>query len=182
MSTDRGNDDWMNLPIAKANPNASKEVILSLPGKMQRADSYIDPSYSPGDIIYYPDGRPVEGQNLTAAETMEAAAVAAGCSGTVYAGSYGYFGVEDICSVVIWGHRGYEQRYYWGTGSKYETTCMKGRGYYFDRSGYPVKKMWDLGCRKFHYTGVSVPWGNVIGNPSVRAASLGLTQQVGWWV
>ncbi|NOW00422.1 hypothetical protein [Isoptericola chiayiensis] len=172
-------DDWRNLPLAKANPAASKDVILSLPEKVQQSDAYIDSSYTPGDTVHYPDGSLVEGQDLSTTEAKRAVEAAALCSGNLAAGSYGSFGPEAVCRSTVWGKRGYRHTYSWGVGSLNTAVCMKGRGYYFDRNGTPVKTMYNIGCALWN-SGVSVKWGNVIGNPSARGASQGLAQTVPW--
>ncbi len=157
------------LPVAKANPGLSEDLIKSLPPAVQQSDVIVDPNFKPGTPIYYPDGRLVEGQNPNVVNS----AMAAACSLTVTALPGGAWGTPSECSVGIFGHAGYYRAYSWAATSDTQG-CIQVRGTYFETT--PEMHWYAAGCGYFN--SVSVYWGNVLMSPATRALSQSLA--TGW--
>lgn len=166
----------VDLPIAKADPGASAELIESLPRVVQELGVLIDDSFEPGMPIVYPDGTPVEGQSPEA--TRAAVEAYASCSGSAFAPGTGSFGPASVCSTAVFGHPGYDRGYSWHTGRGITTprACAQGRGY----TSQGISTWYSVSCGTS--TGGSVFWGNVLGNPALRAQSLSvpLSFAVSW--
>lgn len=165
-------DSWKDLPIAKANPNASREIIESLPEVIQQSDSMIGDGYEPGVPIYRLDGTLVEGQSMTA--RMAAAAPMCNHIG-ISAVAGGAWSGESTCQTVFWGSVGAYFGYSWASNEHTNgTACLQGRGYHYETK--PVRKWYSIGCGS---SGVRrVYWGNKIDKPAMRAKATAIP--FGW--
>lgn len=161
---------YAELPIVKANPQLSAEIVESLPDAVKHSAVEIAPDYQPGTPIYYPGGKLVEGQS---AEVMR---VAARCSRSVVAPIGGAWSRADVCPVALFGSPELYIRYSWEKA--FDTTgCVQVRGY---NRGTSPRAVWNTGgCGSFN-SNVSVHWGNVLGNPAARAKSQSVV--TGWTV
>lgn len=160
-------DDWRDLPVAKANPSVAEEVITSLPEEIQQSDVHIDESYEPGQLILDTEGVPIDGQDLTTRAWPNCTLQAWGPPGSNW-------GATSTCGVAVFGHRGYNHGYSW---ARFSDTygCVQFRGY----NSAKARTWYTGGCGSFN-SGVSVPWGNVLGNPAARAYSQSFA--TGWLV
>jgi hypothetical protein len=160
-------------PAAINNPEVPRDLIDALPEIVQQSpDVIVDPDLVLGPVVY-PDGTPVEGQS--ASQVREARAR---CGGTATA-MLAVYGPESVGTCLVFGHAGYRQGYAWGVQNPQGGVCTQGRG--FNASG--TRTWYAIGCGKSS-SGTTVPWGNMLSNPSVRALSNAapLLNSVGWWV
>lgn len=148
--------------IEKANPGISKEMLDSLPDVVKNSSVTIDPSYKAGTPIVYLDGSPVPGQKSTAK-----VATASSCPayGTVVAPGTGAWSGAGGCGVF--GNPNCIQGYAWDASPQvYTKGCVQGRGF----NSSKTKTWYAIGCGLTG--GGTVPWGNVLAMPAVRAQSL----------
>ncbi|WP_188334898.1 hypothetical protein [Cellulomonas soli] len=148
-------------PAAINNPDVPLETIEALPEVIQNdPDVIIDPELELGPIVY-PNGTPVEGQSAR----MTAAAWS--CGGTAQANVFNTWGPASVGDCTVWGSAGWTQGYTWTVEDLTKSVCVQVRG--FNSSG---TRTWYGGGCGFSNAGFSVPWGNVLSNPAVRAQSL----------
>ncbi len=165
-SADDGSTALRNTPVAQQNPSLSIEVLRSLPQAVLDSDAHIDSSYRPGMPIVRPDGTPVPGQSP---EIMRKAAT---CRGTAYGPPGGRWGpITESVNCSIWGYPGYRQFYRWGKVPNVSTRgCAQVRGFPIVNGTMRVRQL-PAGCGQSG--SVKVPWGNTVGVPAARTASLG---------
>ncbi|MEV0949242.1 hypothetical protein [Promicromonospora sp. NPDC050249] len=163
-------DSYKNLPVAKANPHISREVIESLPEVMQKSDVKIADDIRPGTLFRYPDGKLVEGQERRVLE------LAAECHGiTISALPGGRWTGESRCSTALLGRPGLQAPYEWNTNAASEGgACLQVRGFVYETR--PVSTWFDAGCGTDGDR--TVNWGNVAAYPAARAKTYPIT--IGW--
>ncbi|MGI5186669.1 hypothetical protein ACQEVI_00800 [Promicromonospora sp. CA-289599] len=161
-------DGYKNLPVAKANPHISREVIVSLPEVMQKSDVKIADDIRPGTLFYYPNGQLVEGQERRALE------LAARCH-SILIGALpgGAWSGESRCQTALLGRPGLKAYYEWNTNAASEgSACLQVRG--FNTSG--SRTWYNAGCGTAG--NVTVNWGNVAAYPAARARTYNIV--FGW--
>jgi hypothetical protein len=88
-------------------------------------------------------------------------------SGVAYAPPFGAWGVASSSGVGVFGHPGYRQGYSWSVQFGSETqVCMQAWGF---NAAHPRGAWFGAGCGSSGST--SVPWGNVLASPRMRAKS-----------
>lgn len=98
-------------------PEVSQEVWDSLPAIIRNdPNTVIDPEYKPGDLIVYPDGTLVPGQEVSQA------AAAFFCGGVVYGPWYGGWGNLSTSNCAIWGSPGAYAIYNWAQAPGVDTS------------------------------------------------------------
>jgi hypothetical protein len=105
-----------------------------------------------------------------------AAGATARCGGAAWAPP-GAWGPASTSPVAVAGHPGYRQGYSWSVEGNVPTlVCAQGKGY--DQNG---NVQWNgLGCSGDGGNGVA-PWGNLLGQPQLRARSLSINGVIVSW-
>lgn len=154
------------LPIELANPNVPKEVIDGLPDVIKQSDAIIAENFDPNAIIYYLDGTLVEGQS----KAVQARARI--CQTYTLTGPIGgAWSKEQVCGSVLWGSPGATIGYTFTVNPSSVTYgCLQGSGY----NSLGNKQFYSIGCGN-SASRAGIPWGNIIGNPSARAKTNGIT-------
>jgi hypothetical protein len=87
---------------------------------------------------------------------------------SAYAPPFARWGPASDNGVGVFGHKGYHQAYSWSSASDMQV-CVQAWGF---SATYPRGHWYGGGCG---YSGfVSVPWGNVLAVPRLRAYSLSI--------
>lgn len=159
-------ESYRDLPVAKANPDVSRDVIESLPEVMQKSDVKIDDSIRPGTLFRYPDGELVEGQ--------EQRALRCGAIGISAIAGGAWSGVSR-CTTALVGSPNLRVRYKWASAWWTEgSACLQVRG-----STSPTNtrlKWYGAGCGGGGE--VTVFWGNMAAYPAARARAFNVV--LGW--
>ncbi|WP_219107485.1 hypothetical protein [Austwickia sp. TVS 96-490-7B] len=174
--------DLLNLPLVKANPQLSLDLLKSLPDAAKNSNVHIDSSIDKSTVLFYPDGTLVPGQS---ADKMQRGKSMRGCGDwtSFYAPPFVIGPVaEQNCGVF--GHKGYTRGYTWkANDGVFTQAVVQARGYEcVDYVTVPLPGS-DCGYKGYRevFKGLgvgangsgSVFWGNVISKPAVRGQSLG---------
>ena len=91
--------------------------------------------------------------------------------GVAYAPPGGFWGAASVSGTGVFGHPGYRQGYSWNVQAGSITqVCAQGWGF---NAKHPRGAWFGVGCGSSG--GGTVPWGNVLALPKLRAASYTLT-------
>lgn len=157
-------------PLAKANPSIPREVIARFPKHIQdNGKIYIDPSVKVDTPLLYLDGTPVEGQSA------KMTASASSCNKPIIVpGTQVDYGpiVSGPCAFIGTTRTAKKTYNFYGDPAYDGTACFKARGYYdpTPTPAYDPREAWYTGgCNGGGNTYATVPWGNVVGVPAVKA-------------
>lgn len=151
-------------PVSRANPSISREVTSALPPLVRASSVVIDPTITADTVIVYPDGTLVPGQS--AAKTVRAAS---SC------GVFVFVRGVNTSTCAVFGSPGLKMKYTWNaTGRPTPVGCVAGEGH--DDVGRV--KWLSAGCGTSGRT--TIPWGNNLAKPRLKASSGNLLFAGGW--
>lgn len=160
-----------SLPVAERNPALSLELLASLPPVVQQSTTVtIDPELEPGTPLIYTDGTVVPGQSEDAIEA------AATCGGTAWGPPGGAWGAASTSGCGVWGYDSTARVSYrwWLSQAAFTTAQVQGWGYNSAKTG----GWYGVGSGSNNYVGTTVPWGEVIAVPKLRARTLAVVAGV----
>lgn len=191
----QGNSDpseaRQNTPLAKANPQISKELLNSFPSSiLNRSSLYIDPSIKPGSYFVFTNGKIVPGQSsdqvraakVSGTECFKSVVLPIGARSwrTLTNHSCAIIGVsskathtftvindENTSGTASWQPQGYH------TQCSYEPVKPP---YKPKKKCTPHKPYWHAGTTGPGY--ITVPWGEVAAYPTARFLNPDFTR--GW--